>query len=182
MNCLHCSRPVYIKKRQLCRAHYVMWMRTGDPMGYTRHPSTGVEKDPAHGSYVMMKRRCYDPICSSYYNYGARGIIVCERWLGPFGFDRFKEDMGDKPTPEHSIDRIDSNGNYTPENCRWATRYEQVANRRNNNETVGVGFDKSRNMWTSYGNIGGNRMYKRSETREEAVEKRKQYELKYVTI
>lgn len=81
-----------------------------------------------------MKQRCFSPRCKAYANYGGRGITVCERWLngedGKTGLECFVLDMGPKPTPEHSIDRIDNDGNYEPGNCRWATAKEQRSNQR----------------------------------------------------
>jgi hypothetical protein len=74
-----------------------------------------------------MLERCIDPKNKSYPNYGGRGITVCARW---FVFELFLEDMGMKPTPEHSLDRINNDGNYEPSNVRWATRKEQAANKR----------------------------------------------------
>lgn len=75
-----------------------------------------------------MKQRCLDVGHKDYARYGAQGIRVCDRWLN--SFTAFLEDMGPRPSPAHSIDRINPFGNYEPGNCRWADPKTQRHNRR----------------------------------------------------
>jgi hypothetical protein len=92
---------------------------------------------PEYRVYRNMMSRCCNPLTPAYKNYGGRGIDVCDRWIGKFGFDNFIEDMGPRPEgtyangrAKHSIHRKDNDGNYEPTNCKWATQTEQCANRR----------------------------------------------------
>lgn len=99
--------------------------------------------EPEYGSWVSMKQRCYLPSDRYYSEYGGRGIKICDRWRGEDGYANFVADMGRKPTSAHTIERNDVNKDYTPDNCRWATREEQNRNRRT----------------SRYVEVGGRRMY-----------------------
>lgn len=93
-------------------------------------------KSTEYTSHQAMMARCYSSANIGFRLYGGRGIVVCDRWRlgedGKSGFQCFLADMGQKPTARHSLDRINVNGNYQPDNCRWATPYDQARNTRRN--------------------------------------------------
>lgn len=80
-------------------------------------------------AWCGARYRCTQEKGASWHNYGGRGIRMCERWMN--SFENFLDDVGPKPTPRHSLDRINNDGNYEPGNVRWATRSEQALNTRN---------------------------------------------------
>lgn len=98
---------------------------------FTKH---GMNRTQPYGVWCSMKRRCYSPKYKHFDNYGGRGIKMCDAWKN--SFQAFFDDMGERPTPGHSIDRIDNDGDYEPGNCRWATKSEQCSNTRANHFVV----------------------------------------------
>lgn len=103
-----------------------------------------------HALYVTWKNlrvRCYAKKSFAYPDYGGRGITICERWRT--SFPNFLADMGEKPSPAHSLDRIKNDGNYEPGNCRWATAKEQGSNKRNNIVITISGISKIAAEWSA---------------------------------
>lgn len=100
----------------------------------------GLRKHPLYPTWRGMRARCYNKGSTGYARYGGRGIKVCGRWND---FEAFLKDMGDPPSDQHSLDRIDVNGDYTPENCRWASWSLQMHNRRPKGKYPGVRQTKS---------------------------------------
>lgn len=104
--------------------------------GCIKNKSLYMSKTSEYRAWQNIKYRCYNESYQHYKRYGGRGIKVCERWKN--SFENFYKDMGTKPSPEHSIDRKDNNGDYCPENCKWATKHEQLTNKVNSSKYIGV--------------------------------------------
>lgn len=112
-----------------------------------------MSKSSEYRIWVNMKTRCYNPAKKSYPNYGGRGIKVCPQWLN--SFETFLADMGARPSVKHTIDRIDNDGPYSPENCQWATWRQQHSNTRQNRFISYGGETLTLAEWSR--RLGGNR-------------------------
>lgn len=110
----------------------------------------GNKASPENAAWHGMLQRVRNPKCASYGRYGGRGITVCERWLR---FESFLEDMGLRPSSEHSLDRINSDGNYEPGNCRWATVKVQNRNRSFNRVIEFQGEQQPLSVWAERAGI-----------------------------
>lgn len=108
----------------------------------------GSDATHEYTTWATMIRRCHAVTSSGYNKYGARGIRVCDEWRGPGGFERFLAAMGRRPSPTHSIGRIDNDGPYEPNNCRWETRAEQARNKRNTRWVTAFGRTLTLSEWS----------------------------------
>jgi len=164
-----------------CVKHYMRFKKYGDPLYSELH---GLSNSLTYKSWEGIKNRCLNENTPYFKYYGGRGITVCERWKN--SFLAFYEDMGPRPSKDHSIDRIDVNGNYEPGNCKWSTKSEQSLNRRiqsnNSSGYKGVKFDKRRGTWSAEIQFNKKRKYLGTfKTLEGAIEARKKAELKILT-
>lgn len=114
-----------------------------------QHTKHGLSRSKIYIKWVSMIQRCENPKHESFPYYGGAGISVCERW---HIFENFVSDMGDIPSPKHSIDRINPHDNYDPSNCRWATRKQQGRNRKN---TVFIEFNSQKRTLKEWAEITG---------------------------
>lgn len=112
----------------------------------------GMSYTPEYAIYRAMLKRCNNPSHPSFKRHGARGIRVCDRWLS--GFEAFFEDMGPRPSPDHSLEREDNDGNYEKNNCRWATWEEQNSNKRDNHNLTFQGETMTISRWSRRVGIG----------------------------
>lgn len=120
----------YVVSKGLCDKHRIRRDSHGDTSKTLRPDDWG--KRTSHPLYKLwngLVRRCTAETSKDYVEYGARGIRVCDEWLD---FWKFIEDMGDRPSQKHSVERLDVNGNYEKSNCVWATPAQQARNKRSN--------------------------------------------------
>lgn len=126
-----------------------------------RKHGESIHKSKEYCAWANIKGRCYNVNDPAYQYYGVRGVIMCERWAN--SYENFLTDLGRAPSPTHSIERIDVNGNYEPLNCKWATKKEQANNRRNHRIFTVNGETKNLAQWCS--ELGLNRNYVNSKLR-----------------
>lgn len=127
-NCIYGCLNAKILGRGMCQLHYHRWHRYGDPLVKVKEQTAAERDTPEYRAWKNIKTRCYNKNLSYARYYSGKGIQVCERWRT--SYFAFLEDMGRKPGLDYSIDRIDSDGDYEPSNCRWATPEQQYANRK----------------------------------------------------
>lgn len=129
-----CGRVKIVHTRYLrtgesksCGCHKTeLWLKANG--GKSANFKHGLARTPEYHTWMAMRHRCYDSSRKDYPRYGGRGITICASWRE--SFLNFLKDMGLRPEGDYSIDRIDNDGNYEPDNCRWATDKQQRANKR----------------------------------------------------
>lgn len=109
---------------------------------YVTHGLSGTD---THRIWKGIVSRCTIPSATGYARYGAKGVSVCDRWS--ISYENFLSDMGERPSKDYSVDRIDNTKGYSPENCRWATRLEQNRNTRSNRNITVDGITKCNSEW-----------------------------------
>lgn len=152
--------------------------RNGDPLRY-RRKRTGLASNniKEYYSYRHMLQRCNNPRCKDYKDYGGRGIKVCDRWLGPDGFENFLNDMGTRPGGRYSLDRKNVDGNYEPSNCRWTNDWTQASNQRRRGLMYrGVYKDREKKMYVANISFRGIRKTKYFKSYDDAFAQRLQWE------
>lgn len=147
-------------KVHIAQAHALRYRGTGSCGCATRDAT--IKRSTKHGEcrrgkltreyrgWLAMMERCHNESHKNFQDYAGRGICVCDRWQesNGLGYLNFLADMGRKPSPKHSLDRIDVNGNYCPENCRWATVVQQMRNMRTNHKVTAFGKTQCVTAWS----------------------------------
>jgi hypothetical protein len=181
-----CKKDIANKTNALCWAHYMRKRRHGSPLAGRKSRELIIggngRNHPLYKTWDMMIQRCTNVNHPSYKRYGGRGIRVCDEWRQ--SFNAFALYMGPKPSPSHTIDRIDHDGDYRPGNVRWSTRSTQAFNkgvsRMNTSGVRGVGYRKDTKKWVaSYKKDGISLRISNFETPQQAAAQREEWERLY---
>ena len=137
-----CRKCIYRRISKICTTH-------------------GMSESPEYRIWEAMHQRCSSPKYRAFARYGGRGISVCQEWCGPGGFDAFFKHIGKRPTKRHSLDRIDNNGNYEPNNVRWASPSQQHRNTCSNHYVTLNGTTRTIIEWSELLGIKANTIHGR---------------------
>ena len=178
-----CSLQGCIEKhyaKGFCNKHYSNFKRTGNPIPKIKHDRHGMRNTKEYECWANMISRCTNKNKKQYKNYGGRGIKVCDRWMK--SFINFYNDMGD--CNGLTLDRIDVNGDYEPNNCRWVNMVVQARNRRTRKDSssgvTGVRWHKASNKWASLITFNGKEKHLGVfKNKSDAIKARKEAEIKY---
>lgn len=131
-----------------CKKHYCYYIRHGKIKPKSgKYGTHHLQGTPTYNAWANMKSRCDNAKNKMYPNYGGKGITYCKRWEL---FENFLNDMGEKPSKDHSLDRIDPYGNYCPENCRWATSFVQNNNKCKHRILKYNGLEMTEKEWITF--------------------------------
>lgn len=168
------SQPIALTNTE---SYYERWL-----FGMREKKEIRNSEIPEYNSWRGMIERCTNPNHDKYKNYGGRGITVCDRWRN---FKNFYEDMGVRTSDKHSLDRIDTDGNYCPENCKWSDQVEQCRNKKsygkNTSGCIGVNWHKHQRKWNASITIVNRKRISLGYyvNIDDAIKSRKEAELKY---
>ena len=168
-----------MKSKDYCTLHWQRIRRNGTLELQIAYKGPRKDYPREYKTWESMRERCLSEKCPMYKHYGGRGITICNRWQGPNGFANFIKDMGPRPGPKYSIDRINVNGDYEPDNCRWATYAQQACNKRNNSPCPGVNWYPRTNRWVVRYRANGKELKRYIKDYDSAVRQRKEWEEKY---
>lgn len=148
--CNRCALQDALKGRNICRSCYNEAVRDKKRIRIRYPPSGPAETHDLYSTWEAMRGRCLTPSANAYSYYGGRGITIDPMWDH---FWTFVFDMGPRPSPMHSLDRIDGNGPYAPWNCRWATKKEQIHNSCRSHLLTYQGITDSMTGWAKRVNM-----------------------------